>query len=153
MPRKKTITLKQEEAYRRIRQAGLREEAPRARPVNLKSAEDVLAFLKLLQKKKTKEMICFIMYDIEDNKIRTAVAKYLLKKGCQRVQKSVFLGKMDYPMFRDMHQTLQELQEAYDNDDSILLVPISENELQKMKMIGRNISFELTLGQRNTLFF
>lgn len=153
MPRKKIITVKKEEAYRRIRQAGLREEAPQAKPVNLKSAEDVLAFLKLLQKKKTKEMICFIMYDIEDNKIRREVAKYLLKKGCQRVQKSVFLGKMDHSMFREMHQTLREIQEVYENDDSILLVPVSENELQKMQMIGRNISFELTLGQRNTLFF
>jgi CRISPR-associated protein Cas2 len=153
MPRKKVITIAKEEAYRRVHQAGLQPEVPHARAVNLKSAEEVLAFLKKLQKKNTKEMICFIMYDIEDNKIRREVAKYLLKKGCQRVQKSVFLGKMDYVIFRDMHQTLREIQEVYENDDSILLVPLSENDLQKMKMIGRNINFELTLGQRNTLFF
>ncbi|MEK6482152.1 CRISPR-associated endonuclease Cas2 [Catalinimonas sp. 4WD22] len=153
MPRKKIINVKKEEAYRRIRQAGLREEISETKPVNLKSSDEILKFLKILQKKKIKEMICIIMYDIEDNKIRREVAKYLLKKGCQRIQKSVFLGKMDYPMFRELHQTLKDLQEVYENDDSILLVPISENELQKMKMIGRNISFELTLGQRNTLFF
>jgi len=153
MPRKKIITVNKEEAYRRIRQAGLREVVSEIKPVNLKSADDILEFLKILQKKKTKEMICIIMYDIEDNKIRREVAKYLLKKGCQRIQKSVFLGKMEYPIFRELHQTLKGLQEVYENDDSILLVPISENELQKMKMIGRNISFELTLGQRNSLFF
>lgn len=153
MPRRKIITPAKEEAYQRIKAAGLGMNIPGVKPASLKGADEILQYLKQIQHKKTREMICFIMYDIEDNKIRREVAKYLLKKGCQRVQKSVFLAKFDYPLFRDVHQTLLELQEVYENDDSILLVPISENELQKMKMIGRNLNFELVLGQRNTLFF
>ena len=38
-------------------------------------------------------MLYFIMYDIRNNKIRTLISKYLLKKGCQRVQKSIFFAE------------------------------------------------------------
>lgn len=39
-------------------------------------------------------MIFFIMYDIEDNKVRRYISKYLLKLGCHRVQRSVFLADL-----------------------------------------------------------
>ncbi len=153
MPRKKLKDLSAAETILRTKLAGLSQDVVLPPPTSLKHIDDILAYLKVIQQKKVSEMICFIMYDIEDNKIRREVCKYLLKKGCQRIQKSVYLSKLDYKIFNEIHKTLIELQEVYENNDSILLVPVSENELQKMKMIGRNLNFEITLGQKNTLFF
>ena len=39
-------------------------------------------------------MLFFVMYDIESNKVRHQVVKYLLRKGCTRVQKSIFLSDL-----------------------------------------------------------
>lgn len=100
-----------------------------------------------------KRMVYFIMYDIENNKVRTLIAKYLLKKGCTRVQKSIFLADSERTRFDEIQKELREVQECYDNDDSILLVPVSTDLLQAMKIIGKNIDFELILKKRNTLFF
>lgn len=98
-------------------------------------------------------MVYFIMYDIENNKVRTLIAKYLLKKGCTRVQKSIFLADSERTRFDEIQKELREVQACYDNDDSILLVPVSTDLLQAMKIIGKNIDFDLILKKRNTLFF
>lgn len=100
-----------------------------------------------------KRMVYFIMYDIENNKVRTLIAKYLLKKGCTRVQKSIFLADSERQRFDEIQKELREVQECYDNEDSILLVPVSTDLLQAMKVIGKNIDFDLILKKRNTLFF
>jgi CRISPR-associated endonuclease Cas2 len=100
-----------------------------------------------------KRMVYFIMYDIENNKVRILIAKYLLKKGCTRVQKSIFLADSERSRFDEIQKDLREVQECYDNDDSILLVPVSTDLLQAMKIIGKNIDFDLILKRRNTLFF
>ena len=98
-------------------------------------------------------MVYFVMYDIENNKVRTLIAKYLLKKGCTRVQKSIFLADTERKVFDEIQKDLKEVQECYDNDDSILLVPVSFDLLQSMKMMGKNVDFDLILKRRNTLIF
>ncbi len=101
----------------------------------------------------SKEMIYFVMYDIENNKVRSLISKYLLKKGCMRVQKSIFLADTDRKVYDDIRKDLHEVQQCYDNNDSILLVPVSTDEIQAMKIIGQNIDVDLILKNRNTLFF
>ena len=98
-------------------------------------------------------MIFFIMYDIEHNKVRNHIAKYLIKKGCYRVQKSVFLAKKERTVFKEIHETLKEVQDMYDNEDSILFIPVSTDELRSMKIVGKNINLELITGSKTTLFF
>ena len=101
---------------------------------------------------KSWEMICFIMYDIEDHRIRHHISKYLLKKGCTRVQKSVFVGKLERKRVKEMQITLSEIQAMYDNNDSIFFLPAGEENISGMHIIGKNIDFEFTLGNLNTLF-
>lgn len=48
---------------------------------------------------------------------------------------------------------LKEVQECYDNDDSILVVPISTDYLQAMKIIGKTIDVDIIMQTKNTLFF
>lgn len=102
---------------------------------------------------KTKnKMIYFIMYDIEHNKIRAHIARYLIRKGCTRVQKSIFLANTDRKMFNELQVTLKSVQEMYENNDSIFFVPVSTDEIKAMKIIGKSIDFELVTGSKNTLF-
>ncbi len=98
-------------------------------------------------------MIYFIMYDIENNKIRTHIAKYLERKGCIRVQKSVFIAESERKRYDEIHATLKEVQEMYENRDSIFLVPVPADHFRAMKVIGESIDFDLVTNQRNTLFF
>lgn len=113
--------------------------------------EKVLGVLNT-QKSNPRQMIYFIMYDIESNKVRTLVAKYLIRKGCTRVQKSIFIASTERPVFDEIRKDLKEVQECYDNSDSIILVPVSTDEIRAMKVIGQNIDFDLALKNKNTLF-
>jgi CRISPR-associated endonuclease Cas2 len=99
------------------------------------------------------KMIYFIMYDIEHNKIRTQISKYLIKKGCTRVQKSIFLAQTDRSVFNEIHTTIKEVQEIYDNNDSIFFVPVSADQLRAMKIVGQSVDMDLIMDNKNTLFF
>jgi CRISPR-associated endonuclease Cas2 len=103
--------------------------------------------------KKAGNMIYFVMYDIEHNKIRTYMAKYLLKKGCIRVQKSIFLASSERVVFDEIFKTLRDVQAVYDNHDSIFMVPVSQEQLLSMKVIGQNLQFDIVSSNKNTLFF
>lgn len=65
-------------------------------------------------------MIFFVMYDIESTKVRNQVAKYLLKNGCVRVQKSIFLADLPLNTYEKIRNDLAEVQQAYENNDSNL---------------------------------
>lgn len=115
--------------------------------------EQFLAFLAQHPTKKSDEMYCLIMYDIEDNKMRRVVAKYLERKGCIRVQKSIFFTKLHRHLYREIMDTLRKIQEAYQKNDSIILVPVGEDMLNNFTLIGRHIEFELMTQTSHTLFF
>lgn len=103
--------------------------------------------------RKTGNMICFIMYDITSNKVRTLIAKFLQGKGCTRVQKSIFMADMPSDALQDIAMKLTEIQKMYDNNDSILIVPLSEDYARAMKIIGQEVDIDLILHSKNTLFF
>ncbi len=98
-------------------------------------------------------MIFFVMYDIEDNKVRSQVFKYLLRMGCYRVQRSVFLADLPNDKYDQIRRDLTEVQAAYENNDSILVVPISTDYLTAMKIIGQTIDVDVITKKKNTLFF
>ena len=114
--------------------------------------EQILGIVKGLSKKNN-EMIYFVMYDIENNKVRTQVAKNLKKMVCTRAQKSIYLANTGRVVYDEIKNDLKEVQECYENNDSILLVPVSTDEIKAMKVIGQNIDFDLILKNKNTLFF
>lgn len=98
-------------------------------------------------------MLFFVMYDIESNKVRYQIAKYLLRTGCFRVQRSIFLADMPVDKYDMIRRDLTEVQSLYDNHDSILIVPISTDYLQAMKIIGKSIDLDIIMKSKNTLFF
>lgn len=102
---------------------------------------------------KHNSMLFFVMYDIESNKVRNLVAKYLIRQGCFRIQHSIYLADMPSDKCDQIKEDLAQVQAAYDNHDSILVVPISTDYLRSMRVIGRALDVEVIMHSQNTLFF
>ena len=105
------------------------------------------------KQRKSTNMLFFVMYDIESNKVRRYIVKYLEKKACTRIQKSIFLADLPMEKYQDIRNDLTQVQAAYDNEDSILVVPITTDYLKAMKVIGQNINMDIITHTKNTLFF
>ena len=158
MPRKKK-TLSFVEKMKKLQQSGLSENTSPNRLLNdceLNNLE--LRIKNILQivdnpKKKPNTMIFFVMYDIESNKVRRHIVKYLEKKGCTRVQRSIFLADADTAIYNEIKNDLAEVQACYDNNDSILVVPISPDYFRAMKIIGQSIDLDIITRSKTSLFF
>lgn len=98
-------------------------------------------------------MLFFVMYDIESDKVRTLVSKYLQKQGCTRIQNSIFLADLPKDVYERIQTDLKEVQNCYDNHDSILVVPIPAEHLKSMAVIGKSIDISLIMKTKSTLFF
>jgi CRISPR-associated endonuclease Cas2 len=118
-------------------------------------SERIRRILNIVNRKErpSANMLFFVMYDISSNKVRTLVAKYLIEKGCTRVQCSIFLADLHVSQYEQIKSDLAEVQAAYENNDSILVVPISEGYLDAMKIIGHDINVDMITHKDNTLFF
>lgn len=141
---------------RKIQKAGLKPIKPAKEPLPLEPLEKRIQTLFEITKNNkipVENMLFLVMYDIENDKVRTEIAKYLIRKGCIRIQKSVYIANLKRTVFDEISKTLKEVQQMYENNDSILLIPVSTDELKAMKIIGQNIDVDLILGNRNTLFF
>jgi len=93
-----------------------------------------------------------ILYDIQHNKVRKLVSKFLIEKGCIRIQKSVFLVHSNHKKFEMIQQTLIEINDIYENSDSIILIPINVSDARSMKLIGKNVNIEQIIEPPNTVF-
>lgn len=62
-------------------------------------------------------------------------------------------GRQPSDEVEDIAQKLTEIQKMYDNNDSILIVPLSEDYARAMKIIGQEVDIDLILHSKNTLFF
>jgi CRISPR-associated protein Cas2 len=100
-----------------------------------------------------RHMLFFVMYDIENDKVRRQVVKYLQRKGCMRVQKSIFVADTEHKVYAEIKDDLAAVQACYENEDSILVLPISTDYLQAMRIIGKSIDIDIVLKNKNTLFF
>ena len=69
------------------------------------------------------------------------------------MQKSIFLADLPISDYQEIRDDLTEVQAAYDNNDSILVVPISTDYLKSMKIIGQSIAIDVIMHNKNTLFF
>ncbi len=148
------------EIMRKLKRAGIQGSAVPNRVVakldELTTLEERIEKILNIVKKDNRpagNMIFFVMYDIEDNKVRTQVFKYLLRMGCYRVQRSVFLADLPNNKYDQIRRDLTEVQAAYENNDSILVVPISTDYLTAMKIIGQTIDVDVITKKKNTLFF
>ena len=120
---------------------------------SLKERVDVILGITNKEKRTQGNMLFFVMYDIESNKMRYNVVKYLERMGCHRIQKSIFLADIDMEKYERIKTDLAEVQALYENHDSILVCPVSSDLLRSMKVIGKNINLDIITHSKNTLFF
>lgn len=161
-PKKVEYTLK--EKILRIKEAGLNlpEDSSSSQSKD-KNVDDTIedlpsrikSILGIIQAKpiKATEMIYLVMYDIEDNKVRTLIAKYLLQKGCVRVQKSVYMAKTTPKVYQEIKESMRDIQDCYENNDSIILIPVPTNTPGSMEIIGKDVQIDILRDNPNTLFF
>ena len=95
-------------------------------------------------------MICWVMYDIENDKARTKIAKACQQSGLYRVQYSVFLGTIE----ADRKDTLQLRIEELMNEevDSVYMFPMSKDELQSTTLLGQAFDKDLVTDEVKSLF-
>ncbi len=95
-------------------------------------------------------MIAWVMYDIEDDKVRTKVAKLCKQMGLYRVQFSVFLGSID----ANRKDTLElQIREQIDEEkDSVYIFPMSKNELQATVLLGKAFDKKMITDEVRALF-
>ncbi len=158
--RKKREPIPYIEVLRRLTHAGVYGSPPPNRPTgkqddvpSLKERVDFLMGIVNQPKNNATDMLFFVMYDIESNKVRREIAKYLMDKGCFRIQKSIFLAQLDRSIYEQIKQDLTEVQALYDNQDSIIVCPLATDELRAMKVIGQKINIDIITRSANTLFF
>ncbi len=164
MPRKKKPPLSFVEQMRKLRAASLDhrpvpedgEDVEKEKAPELDSLEQrVRKLLGIVDyhKKNRDRMLFFVMYDIESNKVRALVRKYLLRKGCFPIQRSIFLADTAVEVYEQIKGDLAEVQDSYENEDSIIVLPVSTDYLRMMKVIGQKIEVDIITHSRNTLFF
>lgn len=95
-------------------------------------------------------MICWVIYDICEDKPRSKVAKACQQAGLERVQYSVFLGTMN----ANEKDALQlELEELIDEDqDSVYIFPMSKDELQDTVLLGQAFDKDHVTDKVRSLF-
>ena len=137
MPRKKKPPLPLVEQIKRISTAGIannpkievkKNEATSLLPLDERIHQ--LLGLKDEYLKDLNKMLFFIMYDIESNKVRRLICKYLMLKGCLRIQKSIFIANQTIEVFNIIKSELEQLQSFYFNEDSIIVLPITSDYLK-----------------------
>jgi len=95
-------------------------------------------------------MIAWVLYDIEDDKVRSKVAKACKQAGLYRVQYSVFLGTVD----SNQKDTLQlQIEGMIDvNTDSVYIFPMSKSELQATALLGKAFDKKMVTDEVMALF-
>ena len=91
------------------------------------------------------------MYDISDDKVRKYVADFLLREGMTRVQRSVFIGKRPVRAYRELADKLHGINAMYTNWDSILVMPVPEEKMRAMRVIGLNLDLRVLLTRPNVV--
>lgn len=95
-------------------------------------------------------MIAWVIYDIEDDSIRSKVAKLCKQAGLYRVQYSVFLGTID----ENQKDTLElQMEELIDLDkDKVYIFPMSKNELKATVLLGKAFDKKIVTDEVKALF-
>ena len=148
------------EVLRKLKNSGMENSPPINRRLNILDSlpsleERISLMLGIINRKKDLfgYMLFFVMYDIESNKVRYNVVKYLERMGCHRIQKSIFLADLSTEKYESIKNDLAEVQSLYDNHDSIIVCPVSSDLLRCMRVIGQSINLDIILRSKNTLFF
>ncbi len=96
-------------------------------------------------------MIIWVMYDIQDDKARSRIAKLCKQSGLYRVQYSVFLGTLNAHEKDTLELQIEELMD--EEADSVYIFPMNKKELQDTVLLGQAFDKKLVTDEVRALFF
>lgn len=94
-----------------------------------------------------------ISYDISQDKLRNKIVKILERRGCVRVQKSVFLAPryQTAELKRLQAEMVLALKARASPDDSVLCVPLNKGTLEEGIWHGDNPDLQKALQKLHTM--
>lgn len=95
-------------------------------------------------------MITWILYDIENDKARTKVAKCCKQAGLYRVQLSCFLGTIDKEELDILQLQIESL--INEDIDKVYIFPMNKGELQQSILMGQAFDKKLVTDEIRMLF-
>lgn len=96
-------------------------------------------------------MLIWILYDIENDKARTKVAKACKQAGLYRVQYSCFLGTLNSNEKDTLSLKIAELID--EKKDKVYIFPMNKTELQQTELLGQAFDKALITDEIRALFF
>ena len=96
-------------------------------------------------------MIIWVLYDIQEDKARTKVAKYCKQAGLYRVQYSVFLGTIEATDKDALELQIEAL--INPDKDKVYIFPMSKQELKATVLLGQAFDKKLVSDRVKALFF
>lgn len=96
-------------------------------------------------------MITIVIYDIVTTKIRNRIIRFCKDYGLYRVQKSVFLGKLNPEYYQEFSEKIISIINQL--EDSVYIIPISKHSYNKAKFIGQTFDSNIIKDSGITVFF
>lgn len=114
----------------------------------------VALMLEIMNKPRQKSihMTGFVLYDIESNKVRRLISKYLERMGCLRIQKSVFFCNITRRQWQEIKDNLAKVNDLYENKDSIFFLPVSKDAIEGATCVGQQFISELKDEKPSVVF-
>jgi len=100
-------------------------------------------------------MPTLICYDIQSNALRAALSQKILHYGLERINLSVYLGTLKESDLAKLEALLNQImKDRAGPDDSLIILPVTNNSVWQMQVLGRNdFDVEDLSGERHTLIF
>ncbi len=96
-------------------------------------------------------MLTWVIYDIRENKTRSAIAKKCLETGIYRVQKSVFLGDLNTAQRKEFRSFIEDIID--EKNDSVYIFPMCNEDFNRCGLLGQAFDKELISDEIKALFF
>ena len=96
-------------------------------------------------------VLVWILYDVSADKRRNKVAKKCKQYGLIRVQKSVFLGKLERNRFDELAEACLSLID--EEADSVYLFPFCQEDFRAVKVLGQGFDKKLVNDEMLQQFF
>ncbi len=94
-----------------------------------------------------------VTYDIENNQMRTKMAKLLLQFGFIRLQKSVFCGQHNEDQWNKCKSKIdQNFEKWHSEGDSLYTIIIGRKSFEKMLILGEIPDFDMILNKKSVLW-
>lgn len=92
------------------------------------------------------EVSCFLIYDIENDKLRTRAADICMNYGLDRIQFSAFFGKLNRNRRQELCLRLQR--ELGDESARVRIIPVCQDDLKDMWVLDQYRADETDLCEK-----